>query len=436
MRLINSNGQSWIVGLEWCVPPLEASLADIKTYVENEQCDCIVKRGIQIGFGASEGNTDLLGKRSLAAWLSIPVNSFIGIFHLADELTDESFWWLFARINGNNMSGFGDAVFSDLKEVEQAREDLIDLLPPNTQIEQEVRCETEHESLAWLRPRCEVGLMAKLSGQYIVKPVSAFRGEKTDISKRLVIAAILMAMLGAGAYYGYEYLTYMGITSKAKERAADIQRRKMEIERNPEKIFDQKWQKYPYARPAAISCLKGVNSLSLNYAGWKLDDIECALGENSGNMTLKYIHTPMAAYRHIPDNATFGKGKGGKGGGKGNEIKQFATKQPLEWGFPQRKAPYFKELPKQDRIRRLFLEIAQGFGVKTVLSFSAPEKKSVPELGSFTCPWVKGSYTISGVNSTQVVGICDFLGGISSLTVTRIQYDLSSWVIKGEVYAL
>lgn len=434
MRLVKVDGKNWLAGLQWYVPPFDTSVADIKQYVENEQADCIVRRGIQIGYGSSEGNSDLMNKRSLAAWISIPVNSFVGLFCMVDELTDEPFWWLFARINGNNMSGFGDATFTNLEDAQKAREELLDLLPPNTQIEEEVFCETERESLAWLRPRCEVNFMARVSGQCIVRPISSYRGEKNDISKRLIWLAIAVMVLGGGGYYGYELLTDMGMTSKAREKAAEIQRKRQEIERHPEKIFTQKWHGYPKAGDASMRCIAAAETRNINYAGWQLENIQCAMSDKTGNISLEYAHTPLAAYRFIPEDATFG-GKGKKGPKKG-EIRQFNVKHPLDWGMASMNGPFYKDLPDKNQLNRIFLELAQSYRVKASVSFAAPEKKTINELGTFTCPWVKGTFTIQGINSIKIVGLCELLNHIPSLAVTRIEYDMNKWLVRGDVYAM
>lgn len=432
MRLTRINGESWLVGLQWYVPPMQATIPDIKKYVENEQCDCIVKRGIQIGYGSSDGNDSLVGKRSLAARISTPVNIFVGIFNLVDEITDEPFWWLFARINGNNMSGFGDAVFDNLEETERALDELRDLLPPNAEIDEEIKCLNERESLNWLRPHCEISFLSKLSGQYVVKRLSAFKGRKSDISRRLLLGFTFLGFLGAGFYYGYDYLTYLGLTSKAQQQAAEIQRKRMEYETNPTKLFPEIWKSYPNAASVSQKCLSMMQDINLNYAGWNLDELQCAMGNKSGNLIIQYKHTPLAAYRYIPEDATFQKDSAKSS----QDIKEFRIKKALPWDMGSTNEPDYKKLPKQEQIRKLFLEIAQNYGAKISLGFAPYEQKSIDDLGTFRCPWAKGTFSIQNLKAVQVSGICELLGKIPALAITRIEFDLKQWTIKGEMYAL
>lgn len=429
MRLVKIGRHSWLVGLNWYVPPSEIGLEEIKKFVEEEGSDCISRRGNQIGHGNSEGNQRIIAKsRSLASWISIPHNSFIGIFHLTDQITGEPFWWGFARVNGNNVGGYGDTIYSSEEEARRSKDELLDLYPQNTSIDEIVICDTPEKSLAWLTPRCDMTLISRWRGDSEVIALSSMKSRRVDFTRRIVWTVLGVGILGVAGYFGMGVLNDLGVTAAAKQKAQQREMLRIRYEQNPEQLFTQDWQKFPSPHNSMAVCLAAVNKQMLNLAGWRMKSFDCSINSGKYNINMEYEHTPMANYEEIPARA--------KLGGKDSSAKNFRLSEQLTDKQTPVLGPHFHSLPAQENLRRTFLQIAQNFSVNVRFKFNKQAQKTVQDIGTFICPWTKGTFDINGVSSLKISGLGSILDSIPGLVVRTITFDMKTWGIKGEMYGL
>lgn len=426
MRLVKINKRRWLVGLNWYVPSDDQN---VRKTVEQEGSDCISRRGNQIGHGDSGGTPRMYSNaKSLAAWLSIPHNSFIGIFPLIDATNGETFWWEFARVNGNNVGGYGDTIYLSEEDAERGKKELMDLYPQYTSLDEVIICKSVEESLAWLTPRCAMPLYARLRGDAAIVTLDFLRNKKSNIIKRILWGLAAAATLVGVGELGMNFLTDLGVTREAKEKARQRELLREKYEKHPELLFHEEWRDAPTPRVAATRCLTAIRKSPINMAGWRLQDIICTAGKNAiATLTLDYAHTPMSNYERLP-------GRINLAAKKNQSVKNFKITEKIEHIPPPRRGIGFRELPSQERLRRAFLQMAQNLSLKVAMGFNAPVQKNVQDVGNYTCPWAVGTFEISSVPSPQIGGIGDILDGIPGLVVKEVRFDMDYWSIKGEVY--
>jgi len=423
MRLVKIGKRSWLVGMDWYAPAGGTDLDEIKHFVEAEGSDCISMRGNQVGHGKSNNDPNILKSRSLAGWISIPTNTFIGIFRLQDE-NNEPFWWVFARAEGHNIGGYGDAIYDNRDEALFSKDEIQDLLPQYTTIDDVVICETEEESLAWLTPRCEVGLISRWRGDALVSSISNVKSKQVNLTKRLLLTGGIIAALWAAGYYGMDLLTELGVTQEAKQKEMERQALRQKYQRNPELLFVQEWHKGSRADDTIALCMNSMNGVKLNWGGWTLKKSACRAGK-SVSIVSTYGHTPMALFSSIPENATFNM--------KDKQIKEFFLTEPLDGQVRTMNGPDFKKLARQTDIKLALMQMAQNYSVTVKDAFRKPASKTVAEIGTYTCPWAKGTFEIEKVSSVKIGRIATILASIPGLTIKDISYDMDNWTIKGEM---
>lgn len=424
MRVVRIARKAWTVGMDWYAPSGGGDLAEVKAFVEAEGSDCITMRGNQIGHGKSNNDPAALKSRSLAAWISVQSNTFIGIFRLAD-LEGRDFWWVFARSEGHNIGGYGDTVYESREEAFQSRDEIRDLLPQYATLDDVIVCETLEESLAWLEPRCEVDLVARWRGDALISPITEVKSKQAILIRRAVVTAVIVAMLGGLAWVGADILTRMGLSASAREAELQRQALREKYQRNPEILFEQTWHKAGSPSDAFTICLKGMNEMPLNHGGWVLGGVVCR-ADKGVNLLSSWEYTPMADYGVIPEDARFS--------GKGNRITGYTLTRKIDASPRVHGGPDFRELLPRDRLPLIFLQLQQGLAVNARTKINKPSTKSVQDIGTFTCPWVSGSFEINSISSVKVAGIGEFLEKIPGLTVKSIAYDMNVWTIKGDIY--
>lgn len=430
MRFVNINGHRWAIDLTWYVPPTTASgridIRSVQETIRGEGANYWTRRGNQIAYGTSDGG---VGKtHSLAGWISIPYNSFIGIFPLRDE-AGLPLWWLFARINGNNIGGYGDTVYESAEEAERGKQELLDLYPEHNELEDIHVCKTVGESVRFLEPLCRVGMFSGLNGDAVIYALEKMRSRRAVVGKK-----VILGMLGAGAIVGvgifaHQMLAEMGLTAAAKRSSAAIEQQRRTYSEHPEKVFKQVWQEVPVPTEIAGRCLSGMGVIPYTVSGWKFEKAFCVVtpgpAQTKYHIRRSYGQTPASSFERLPENARV------------DNVKLLEIMDTLP------PAPFVKNdleyggLMKKETIRRAFLQISQQFsGVKTQLVFKQPEKRTMGEAGTFTCPWVVGAYEISNLDMARVMLMSKILERIPGIVLKTVSTGGNGWQLKGELFGL
>lgn len=428
MRFVSINGLKWAVDLTWYVPPLTPSgRIDIRTAQETirgEGANYWTRRDHQAGYGTSD--RELYKTRSLAGWIEVPYSSFIGIFPLKDD-GGMTIWWLFARLGGNNIGAYGDTVYESAEEAERGKQELLDLYPDHTELEEVHVFKTPQESLAFLEPLCQVSFFSQLKSDSVLFPVDKMWTRRAEITRKVLVASLITGVVLGGGIFVHHVLSEMGLTETAQRNAAETAAKKRMYQQHPEMIFKEVWQDAPGPQKVAASCLNGMGNMPYTVSGWAFQKAVCTMTPDpkQPKFLLKrtYSQTPASSFERLPKNARVDNVKL-------LEITDTLSSQPLlknELKYP--------ELMEKERIRRAFLQISQQYhGVRTKVIFKPQEKKTLGDAGTFTCPWVVGVFEISGLNIPLVKDMSVILSRIPGIVLKVVNCASGHWQIKGEMY--
>ena len=416
MRFLKLQGKTWAVGLRWShggSGKRKFSALQSEAMALDPELNFVALRRLQHGFAKChpEGVKDALKAYALAASLRITATSFLGLFRLKSE-RGRDFWWVVALRDGR-ISGQGDNVFNEREEAEAHVTSLRDLLGD---FDQNVVCESETESNAWLASvLLSWGFMSRFSGNPRLRLLHEPASKKRS---RLLLIAGGIAGLGLAWFAIDSFLEYQGnLRIEALQRLAlrDKEDRKRELLANPERHFEQGWLKAPQVADFAGRCIRPMLRLPTFASGWKMDAAVC----DGKNVSVTWAHNLHGDYVAGPDNARL------------ESTTKSVSRIPLGADL---KARPKEKLETRDSITRQFYQITQYVGMRLNLKIDPPEKKEIEEV-QITAPWMRGTWELADIPASCIMDakFAQILS-LPGVTLQNVSFNRNVWTFKGNVY--
>lgn len=429
MRMVIINSLPWAVGLQWTPPRIKtpglreraAMAVELRGETEPPFDLCTLRRK-QMAFGVSGGPLEhWRNVRSLAGFVP-HCPSFLGLFCLED-VQGEHCWWIFARQHGANV-GTGDQVFSSYEDARREINVLSDLLKSRSRtmgsgqaFAEQVTCNTPEESLAWLSPRCVVGLLDKARGAAMLQPLA--QGGQRQFAIWAGVAALACALVWGGNSY---------LEQRAEQRAMEEFRQaallkaqhQQRLLNRPEEHFPQDWQTVPLADLAGDACIRAMLALPTAVSGWTLHSASCA----GRSLTVRWAHTAAASFQALPVAARLETAQ--------VAVTRATLSTPLQPRAPQ---PFARLLPPE-AVKRFLYQLCQSTGTRLQLAIQPPEQTKVDTV-TVVAPWLRGNWELSGIAPSDVLrgGLPRLLAELPGLTLDVVTLKNDAWTFQGRVYA-
>ena len=91
-------------------------------------------------------------------------------------------------------------------------------------------------------------------------------------------------------------------------------------------------------------------------------------------------------------------------------------------------------LPEED-MRRHFLQMAVEFKVRTETQFSKALTKTIPSLGTFVSPYVRGSFAVKHILPAELSSFLHVLSHLQGIRPVELGFQNNAFFIKGDLYA-
>ena len=417
---------------------------------------------------AEKGNAKTIPKDELNQTFN--AGCLLGIFPL--QIADKTFFWLYAEHENLLVPGYADAIFESLDDCRDACLELASLYQDNLcslkilngkltfwtlNLEQQAtqeensRLKSENsknlahpfkdgtfksylkplaapdETAAWLAQVFNLNLRQRLSLAAGVYDSQDLTLPKVRQAKRGIIFLLLLFLLAWLAQITNNILTDLGLTTLALEKQeAQIKERNFLLH-NPEKIFPLGWRYGQFDRDIFQTSCATLLASKHYYLGWKLTRASLNFDQDGPkrNMTLNlvYEHTRQSNFTDLPAQANIS-----------------ATGKAFNWqeslgakSMSDLKIGY-RDLPSQEELKRIFFDLAQNFQIKTSLNLQKEVQKK-HRVGVFNCPWVVGTFTLSGIRLSQMEALGDHLAQIKGCKLVEISLERGRFGLTGEVYA-
>ena len=420
MHSIKLKGKLFAAGLWWNLhaskkrKEQQAHLKEKAQSLPEEKFNCVVMTKDQFGLGHHDGKLRKLPSLVCALRRLAPA-TWLGRF-LVEDVNGQLVWWVCAIKNGTPFAE-GDEIFISREDADKRIEEHKSYAEWPHEIFTETVAETEEQLGALLKPAerlCALEAKGVPSLAYLAAGVAA-------------IAALL-----------FIYNAYLD--GQAKE-AARIQRqlnaqaakaRQSELMNNPEKYFKRAWEHTPEPAKTTSECLKAMSSLPLFSSGWELKSVTCTVKEDLGNVAAQWAHTSAASFIRLPKlaEATVTLDE--------SSPNTARSLRPLKIGSMRSPTAI---LPQAEATARLY-QLTSLATSRLSLSWENPvqhtEKPPVGKAVTFTAPWQKGVWTLSGVPYAFLTskGLPHYLRTIPGLVVSTVSFARNKWNISGEVYAI
>ncbi|MDR1856859.1 MAG: type 4b pilus protein PilO2 [Desulfovibrio sp.] len=440
MRLVRLGGKTYVVGVDWQPPDLDgdpdgAPLARSGVAMERaaqaarrmalRPPDMMAVHGRQCGHCDSEGAAGAFkGRHALAGRLSLPGPSFLGLLPMVD-VDGRSFWWVLAKVGEELIGGESDRVHDSEREAGEAFESLGKAFPGG--FAETRRFGTAPESQAFLEDRLLPSSWWRgfRNVEDRILPLGDFEGRGGRTLKRWTLATALLAAALYALDAGTDFWNASRFSEATRLKEAERTRLRLDHERHPERLFPQAWIRSPMADEVCAACLGAVAETPVSVGGWLLERVACTPEGRKVTVVQRYAHGGGASYAGtdlVPDP---------------REARRASRtlQRPLPEGRNPARIPGLEGLRDMDRIRTDFLQLAQTLGLRASLKPKAPVRRTVPEVGTFVCPWREAPLELTGI-STRVMGsgLGDLLGTIPGLVVEDIVYEGANWNMRGRVY--
>lgn len=426
MRMVIINHLSWAVGLQWTPPRLKSlghkELLNIAQELRGDASpafNIVARRQKQVAFGVSDGPVEnWRNVRALAAFVP-GCPSFLGLFRLED-VQGESFWWVFARHHGANV-GTGDQVYASYEDAKTEINILSDLLRSRSRsgqiFEEQVTCSTPKESIAWLSPRCSLGVLHKVFGAALLLPLEKHPQRKYT---GYAFAAVLICGLAWGGNAYLEYRAEQAALEQARVQAAHKAQRRQQLLARPAEHFAQDWQQAPMADAVGVVCVDAMLALPTVTSGWLLHSASCS----GRSLSVRWTHSATADFQALPVAARL------------ESPRQAISRTSLSIVLPPRSSQPYDRLLSQETVRRMLYQLCQSTSTRLQLSFQPPEKIKVDK-EDLSAPWIKGKWELAGIVPADILagGIPTILANVPGLTLDTIVLKNDTWTFQGRVYA-
>ena len=147
-------------------------------------------------------------------------------------------------------------------------------------------------------------------------------------------------------------------------------------------------------------------------------------GQRHVLLDLLFEHTSRASFLNLPNNSSLGPN--GQSLSLQRELGSFAI-------FSQKLS--YQDFYTSEYVRRVFLELAQQYKIKTSLELLPRVEKKIGKMGVFFCPWIRAKFTLSNVRLSQIESVGKSLATIWGLALERISLERGMFTLTGYVYA-
>lgn len=422
MRLVIIDNRPWAVGLSWSTMSVKTTRAEVRQRAkkENAAFDMVAVCRPQYGLGASGSvPRDWLRVRSLAGFLRLPLESFLGLFQLRD-VQGSPLWWVLVRQNGLNTGG--DKVFEARDAAERYLDELRDLLDLNDASIQSFP--TVEESVAWLAPLLHMSL---------AETVLRRRGclellEDAEKGSSPLLGLGLLAVLAGAGWWGLtlwqEHQEVQAVREFERLTHLNAEQRKAELLAHPERYFQQPWVNMPSAEETGAVCRKTMLEQPVSVNGWLLHSATCA----GRSVSVEWAHQPGADFVSLPPQAELAARNSKMA------VARFAL--PSLRTQPREMQRYPHLLTRAMAGRQLF-QTAQVVGARVRLKFGTPEKRMIDKI-EITAPWAKGEWELAQLPPESLLegGLLRVLSDLPGLTLETVIFKNNNWTFKGQLYAI
>lgn len=384
----------------------------------------------QYGYGdveaAAEGEAALFrGAASAAVRLCPETPGLLACLHLRDH-RDLDAWWVFARLGGDILAGYGDRVHATAEEAQASVAALRTLLPEGAAFDEEVDLADADAASSWLaahlaRPKA----VDRLLGRGRVRALARYHGNGLLYAEGALLCLILSLGLWQAGLAAYDWLTEQGVTEAARQLAHRRDLRRQFVERHPDKVWPAGWVGVLPPAVAGETCLALVREAAPSVAGWKWTGSACAFRGRTVTATDGYAYTPLSAYLGLPANARLDVGQPKK-------LELVRTRQGERvTGLPGDHPSFWSE----KAVSAWFLQYAQKVRSTVNLRFRPRQRHEERRVGTFLCPWTAGEWSVDGIPTSALASALAPLAQVPGMRVTGLAFDRRTWKLRGEVYA-
>ena len=251
---------------------------------------------------------------------------------------------------------------------------------------------------------------------------------KVRLIQRSILALAACILLFSLIYVTQSVLADLGLTALALEKEEAWAREKSFYQQHPEKIFEVGWQYSQFQHEPFALAIKSLVATEHYYLGWKLRKAQTIFTQDAGQrhvlLDLLFEHTSRASFLNLPNNSSLGPN--GQSLSLQRELGSFAV-------FSQKLS--YQDFYTSEYVRRVFLELAQQYKIKTSLELLPRVEKKIGKMGVFFCPWIRAKFTLSNVRLSQIESVGKSLATIWGLALERISLERGMFTLTGYVYA-
>ena len=447
----------------------------LREILQQELADTWVYDGTQVGLGNRlEGKIG--GGRSLACLMREALRgnkekvakgssekdaqgeTLLAIFALTSG-KQTPIYWLYAQRAGLFIPGYHDAVFESLAEAKRAYDEIDALYNMREQSRAAIsfleelglvglsaglkECEKEGESCAlqetsqqellqfsetWEKYLYDLSMRSRILNLGLVYDISSCTLPVMRRIKQTISLGLVLGVLGFLGHLASQVIEEFGLIELSNKQQEAIKVRQKELQEHPEYLFREDWPPPQSTRQCLDLAYTTLNTkIALIYAGWKLKTATCQFKQEGtdlvGVIAADYVHSPMASYATLGENVRI------KPDGK-------AITQQFTIGRVQLKTnrPKSSALLSGRAWQQLFYELAQRYKLKTNLSLGQAKTRTLKDLGSFTCPWGQGTFSITTIRQRQWASIREVLSRCVGLQITKVGLEQGQWQVHGRIW--
>ena len=378
---------------------------------------------------------------------------------LLAQLEDEEgrpFVWQLVLQDGAVLAGLGDRCFASLDEAkdalvvcgallgEEAGELRLELAEAKKSARQLGAC------LAPVRPAERLAWMFAGLGELV--PASRWTSQGSRLARRLLAGFVLAGLL-AGT--GYGAAMSLGVFDEEADRSRE--QALAQWRAHPERAFATPWTRLPAPLPFVREACRLAYAMPSQPGGWRHEASLCQAGSPAGSspgssadnskgsqactvlVQSRYARTPDASDDDLPPGARFDAKRA-----------HVFTLEAATGGIPLLEEPgLWRSFAEPGALSRRIQSLGRAVGAKAKSSFKPRQRKSLApgkvgdgarpgdEAGGgfLDCPWLAGSFELSGVPAEALPDIARELAQIPGLGITTLTLTQGSWDIAGACHA-
>ncbi|MBO4335143.1 MAG: hypothetical protein J5846_04835 [Desulfovibrio sp.] len=417
-------GLRFLVGLAWY--PLEKGEEQTRASAlfAGLVSDCAVYACGCLGLGRTD--QEQRARLSLAGWLGSQMGDAVLLLPIRTD-DNQLLYWLFVKWRGRLLAGYADNLYASLEEGRKAVlqvQELFSVLAGKGGTQAKVLvAETLEESQRFWASCSLPSVLSRLAGRYAIcfgrLPPYGIRGKVT----RLLRYAFLPLLLALGfvlLYGGMPLLSEDQASSREPTHQADLSG-----------LFGEPWQE-GFSGRALQALLPYLDSLALDYQGWRLTGFEMVLGNAQGfwqaHVALHYTAGAAAQYEGLAGDYRLAR--------DGQSLERQLEKRLMPVRSEQESRTLSSgKLASVAVIERRIWQWQRDLHLKSSLHFAKSNQKLLPGQGRLSAPWQAGNLSFVTLSSAQLTELLPRLSALAGFVLKRLSYAEGRFSLEGVVYA-